>query len=95
MRVDKADVSQYLDVHRNAHNLGLRTHTTMLYGSIETKEDRIRHMMQIRELQDETGGFQVSSRCRCSRLILKSRHQTPQLSIRGSEDDRHQPVDAG
>ncbi|WP_168123007.1 aminofutalosine synthase MqnE [Paenibacillus sp. HB172176] len=59
MRVDKADVSQYLDVHRTAHNLGLRTHTTMLYGSIESKEDRIRHMMQIRDLQDETGGFQV------------------------------------
>ncbi|MCR2806200.1 aminofutalosine synthase MqnE [Paenibacillus soyae] len=59
MRVTKADVSQYLDVHRTAHNLGLRTHTTMLYGSIETKEDRIRHLMQIRELQDETNGFLV------------------------------------
>ncbi|MFD0960376.1 aminofutalosine synthase MqnE [Paenibacillus chungangensis] len=59
MRVDKADVSQYLDVHRTAHQLGLRTHTTMLYGSIESKEDRIRHLMQIRELQDETNGFLV------------------------------------
>ncbi|WP_337098100.1 aminofutalosine synthase MqnE [Paenibacillus sp. YIM B09110] len=59
MRVDKADVSQYLDVHRTAHQLGLRTHTTMLYGSIETKEERIRHMMHVRELQDETNGFLV------------------------------------
>ncbi|RJE88927.1 aminofutalosine synthase MqnE [Paenibacillus sp. 1011MAR3C5] len=59
MRVDKADVSQYLDVHRTAHQLGLRTHTTMLYGSIETKEDRIKHLMQIRELQDDTNGFLV------------------------------------
>ncbi|WP_338555003.1 aminofutalosine synthase MqnE [Paenibacillus sp. KS-LC4] len=59
MRVTKADVSQYLDVHRTAHNLGLKTHTTMLYGSIESKEDRVRHMMQIRELQDETNGFLV------------------------------------
>ncbi|MFF2091828.1 aminofutalosine synthase MqnE [Paenibacillus sp. NPDC058174] len=59
MRVDKADVSQYLEVHRTAHELGLRTHTTMLYGSIESHEDRIKHMLQIRELQDETNGFQV------------------------------------
>ncbi|MNZ85555.1 Aminodeoxyfutalosine synthase [compost metagenome] len=59
MRVDKADVSQYLEVHRTAHELGLRTHTTMLYGSIETKEDRIRHLMQLRELQDDTNGFLV------------------------------------
>lgn len=59
MRVDKADVSQYLDVHRTAHQLGLRTHTTMLYGSIETHQQRIEHMIQIRELQDETNGFLV------------------------------------
>jgi aminodeoxyfutalosine synthase len=59
MRVDKADVSQYLDVHRTAHQLGLRTHTTMLYGSIETHEQRIEHMVKVRELQDETNGFMV------------------------------------
>lgn len=59
MRVEKADVSQYLEVHRTAHNLGLRTHTTMLYGSIETHEERIDHMVKIRDLQDETGGFMV------------------------------------
>lgn len=59
MRVTKADVSQYLQVHRTAHELGLRTHTTMLYGSIETHQQRIEHMMQIRELQDETNGFMV------------------------------------
>jgi len=59
MRVDKADVSQYLEVHRTAHQLGLRTHTTMLYGSIETHRQRVEHMVQIRELQDETNGFLV------------------------------------
>jgi aminodeoxyfutalosine synthase len=59
MRVEKADVSQYLDVHRTAHQLGLRTHTTMLYGSIETHEQRIDHMVKVRELQDETNGFMV------------------------------------
>ncbi|WP_270165052.1 aminofutalosine synthase MqnE [Paenibacillus sp. SYP-B4298] len=59
MRVTKADVSEYLQVHRTAHELGLRTHTTMLYGSIETHQQRVEHMMQIRELQDETNGFMV------------------------------------
>ncbi|MFC4775581.1 aminofutalosine synthase MqnE [Paenibacillus sp. GCM10023252] len=59
MRVDKADVTQYLQVHRTAHELGLRTHTTMLYGSIETHEDRVRHLIHLRELQDETNGFLV------------------------------------
>ncbi|ASS66683.1 MULTISPECIES: aminofutalosine synthase MqnE [Paenibacillus] len=59
MRVEKADVSQYLDVHRTAHNLGIKTHTTMLYGAVETHEQRIQHMMSIRELQDETNGFLV------------------------------------
>ncbi|WP_322906804.1 aminofutalosine synthase MqnE [Paenibacillus campi] len=59
MRVNKANVDRYLEVHRTAHELGMRTHTTMLYGSIETYEDRVQHMIQIRELQDETNGFQV------------------------------------
>ncbi|TJY39791.1 aminofutalosine synthase MqnE [Cohnella pontilimi] len=59
MRVNKANIEQYLDVHRNAHQLGLRTHTTMLYGSVESLEERVQHMIHIRELQDETNGFQV------------------------------------
>lgn len=59
MRVDKANIEQYLDVHRTAHQLGLRTHTTMLYGSVESVEERVQHMLHIRELQDETNGFQV------------------------------------
>ncbi|WP_274652467.1 aminofutalosine synthase MqnE [Paenibacillus humicola] len=59
MKVDKANVSQYLEVHRTAHKLGLRTPTTMLYGSVEKHEDRIHHLVQLRELQDETNGFAV------------------------------------
>ncbi|WP_372636911.1 aminofutalosine synthase MqnE [Cohnella sp.] len=59
MRVHKANIEQYLEVHRTAHNLGLRTHTTMLYGSVETLEERVQHMIHIRDLQDETNGFQV------------------------------------
>ncbi|RAP75382.1 aminofutalosine synthase MqnE [Paenibacillus montanisoli] len=75
MRVDKADVSQYLEVHRTAHNLGLRTHTTMLYGSVEKIEDRVNHMLQIRELQDETNGFQVF-------IPLSMQPISPKASIR-------------
>ena len=60
MHVDKATPAQYLEVHRTAHQLGLRTHTTMLYGSpVETLQERIQHMLYLRELQDETNGFQV------------------------------------
>jgi len=56
---DKADARQWLDVHRAAHNLGLKSNCTMLYGTIETLEERVDHMVQLRALQDETRGFQV------------------------------------
>ncbi len=54
----KASSQQWLDVHRTAHQLGLPTNTTMLYGHIESVEDRVDHMLTLRELQDETGGIQ-------------------------------------
>jgi aminodeoxyfutalosine synthase len=56
---DKADADQWLEVHRTAHRLGLRTNCTMLYGTVETIEERIDHMLRLRALQDETGGFQT------------------------------------
>ena len=59
MGVGKATTEQWLQVQREAHALGLRTHATMLYGSIETLAERVRHMTLLRELQDETGGFLV------------------------------------
>jgi aminodeoxyfutalosine synthase len=59
MMVEKATSEQWLDVHRTAHQLGMKTHATMLYGSIETIEERFRHMLYLRELQDETNGFMV------------------------------------
>jgi aminodeoxyfutalosine synthase len=59
MSVNKATSEQWLDVHRNAHKLGIKTHATMLYGSIETIEERLLHMIQLRELQDEYHGFMV------------------------------------
>ena len=56
---DKADADRYLSVHRIAHELGMRTNVTMLYGHIETYEERVDHMLRARALQDETGGFQA------------------------------------
>jgi aminodeoxyfutalosine synthase len=56
---DKADADRYLAIHRIAHRLGLRSNVTMLYGHIETMEERVDHMMRARALQDETGGFQA------------------------------------
>ncbi len=56
---DKATGDQWLDVHRQAHRLGLRTNCTMLYGTIETLEERVDHMLRLRALQAETGGFQT------------------------------------
>lgn len=55
----KADTHRWFDVHRNAHQLGLRTNCTMLYGHIEEPFHRIDHLIRLRELQDETGGFQT------------------------------------
>jgi aminodeoxyfutalosine synthase len=55
----KADASMWLTVHRTAHEAGLRSNATMLYGSIEKPEHRIDHLLQLRQLQDETGGFQT------------------------------------
>lgn len=55
----KSDASNWIDIHRNAHQLGLRTNCTMLYGHIENAFHRIDHLVRLRELQDETGGFQT------------------------------------
>jgi aminodeoxyfutalosine synthase len=56
---DKATADQWLEIHRTAHRLGLKTNSTMLYGHIERLDERVDHMRRLRELQDETGGFQV------------------------------------
>ncbi|MCM3881443.1 MAG: dehypoxanthine futalosine cyclase [Vicinamibacterales bacterium] len=54
---DKATADEWLDVMRQAHQRGLRTTATMMYGTVETLEERVEHMMRLRDLQDETGGF--------------------------------------
>ncbi|MGE0448357.1 MAG: aminofutalosine synthase MqnE [Vicinamibacterales bacterium] len=59
LAADKCDADRYLAIHRTAHRLGMRTNVTMLYGHIETSEERVDHMLRARALQDETGGFQA------------------------------------
>ena len=53
----KATADEWLEVMRYAHQAGLRTTATMMYGTVETLEERIEHLIRLRELQDETGGF--------------------------------------
>jgi cyclic dehypoxanthinyl futalosine synthase len=53
----KASSDEWLDVMRHAHRAGLRTTATMMYGTVETMEERLEHLFRLRELQDETGGF--------------------------------------
>ena len=53
----KATADEWLDVMREAHTAGLRTTATMMYGTVETDEERLEHMLRLRDLQDETGGF--------------------------------------
>ena len=56
---DKCGTARWLDIHRTAHGLGMRSNVTMLYGHIETPREWVDHMLQARALQDETGGFQA------------------------------------
>ena len=55
----KADAGRWFETHRTAHALGLKSNCTMLYGHIEQPYHRIDHLCRLRELQDETGGFQT------------------------------------
>jgi aminodeoxyfutalosine synthase len=53
----KEPAENWLEVNRVAHGLGIPTHCTMLYGHVETLAERVEHLLRLRELQDETGGF--------------------------------------
>ena len=55
----KAETKAWFDIHRAAHEMGIRSNCTMLYGHIEKPFHRIDHLIRLRELQDETGGFQT------------------------------------
>ena len=54
---DKCDAERWLNIHRTAHKMGIPTNCTMLFGHIESREDRIDHLLALRALQDETHGF--------------------------------------
>jgi len=54
---NKMGHERWFEIHRIAHGMGIRSNCTLLYGHIETLEERVDHMLQVRELQDETGGF--------------------------------------
>ncbi|MDX2286230.1 MAG: aminofutalosine synthase MqnE [Bacteroidia bacterium] len=69
----KCSGDEWLELHRVSHELGLRSNATMLYGHIEQYRHRIDHMRQLRELQDETGGFQTF-------IPLKFRNKNNELS---------------
>lgn len=70
---DKCNAEQWLDIHEQAHKLGMRSNATMLYGHIEQFWHRIDHMERLRQLQDRTGGFQAF-------IPLKFRNQNNQMS---------------
>ncbi|MDQ8005372.1 MAG: aminofutalosine synthase MqnE [Pedobacter sp.] len=70
---DKCTAEQWLDIHEQAHKLGMRTNATMLYGHIEEFWHRVDHMERLRQLQDKTGGFQAF-------IPLKFRNQNNQMS---------------
>jgi aminodeoxyfutalosine synthase len=55
----KSSADAWIEIHRTAHSLGLRSNATMLYGHIEQARHRVDHLCRLRELQDETGGFQT------------------------------------
>ena len=56
---DKCDADRYMSIHRFAHSVGMKTNVTMLYGHIETFEERVDHMIRVRDVNDETHGFQA------------------------------------
>ncbi len=69
----KCTGEEWIELHKTAHELGLRTNATMLYGHIENYFHRVDHMKQLRDLQDQTGGFQTF-------IPLKFRNQNNEMS---------------
>lgn len=72
----KESAAEWLDVHRTWHQLGGRSTCTMLFGHVETIEDRVDHLRQLRALQDETSGFTGFVPCPTSLRIIVSRSNT-------------------
>ena len=77
---DKCTGERWLDIHRTAHRLGIPTNCTMLFGHIESREDRVDHLLALRALQEETGGFNAF-------IPLKFRSKGNGLSALGEISD--------
>ena len=73
---------EYLEVHAIAHDLGIPTNCTMLFGTIETLDDRITHLVKLREQQDESGGFQ----CFVPYPFLPDRSRLPEAQLASSSE---------
>jgi aminodeoxyfutalosine synthase len=56
---NKTSGERWLEIHRKAHGIGIKSNCTMLYGHVETDEERVDHLLKLRALQDDTGGFQA------------------------------------
>ena len=91
---DKVDADGWLDVHRTAHQLGLKSNCTILYGTIETREERIDHLMRLRDLQDETGGFRRWCRWPTIPTATACGNLAPDCRRRPA-NDRRKPLNAG
>jgi aminodeoxyfutalosine synthase len=70
---DKCTSAEWLEIHQTAHEIGMPSNATMLYGHVESFEDRVDHMNRLRELQDKTGGFNTF-------IPLKYRNGNNQMS---------------
>jgi aminodeoxyfutalosine synthase len=74
----KANAARWCEIHGIAHSLGIRTNATMLYGHVETTEERVDHLLRLREQQDKSGGFltfiPLSYQVGTTKLVLR---QTP------------------
>jgi len=78
----KEKSSEYLEIHGIAHELGIPTNCTMLFGTIETIQDRITHLNKLREQQDSTGGFQ----CFVPYPFLKDNSRLPEARLASGEE---------
>jgi cyclic dehypoxanthinyl futalosine synthase len=78
----KIDSEVWVDIHRKAHTLGIKSTATMMYGTVESDEEILDHLEMVRNLQDETGGFRQGKNTELLRLIPDMEKQTPNRYLR-------------
>jgi aminodeoxyfutalosine synthase len=78
----KESAAEYLEVHSIAHNLGIPTNCTMLFGTVETLEDRVAHLVKLREQQDDSAGFQ----CFVPYPFLPDKSRLPEAQLASSSE---------